>query len=149
MPQLLALAILLLSTLLYGCASSGNPAVANQELVSQIKLGTSTKDDVRRLLGEPNFVSRSASQMHSFPGMTPKRNVTEIWSYAYTNIQTNPATFIPVVGLFAGSTTVRTDSFAVMFDDQGVVQHITTGHTKATGGPGASWTAQPGDHEPE
>ena len=32
MPQLLALAILLLSTLLYGCASSGNPAVANQEL---------------------------------------------------------------------------------------------------------------------
>jgi hypothetical protein len=61
----------------------------------------------------------------------------EIWSYAYTDISTSPATFIPVVGLFAGSSTVNTASLAVSFDDKGIVQNVTTGQNQATAGPGA------------
>ena len=40
-----------------GCVSSGNPSVVDQDRISQIKLNTSTKEDVRRILGQPNGIS--------------------------------------------------------------------------------------------
>lgn len=131
-PLLLLASIVVLS----GCATSGNPAVSNEGLISQIKIGVSTKDDVRRLLGQPNVVSRGSSAI-SVIG-TIQSATSETWNYTYVNVESSPATFIPIVGLFAGSATAQTDSVTVTFDDKGIVQHITTGHSQATAGPGAS-----------
>jgi len=118
---------------LWGCATSGNPAVLNEQVLAQILIGTSTKDDVRRLLGEPNMVLQSSGQSGGLPQPT---NV-EMWSYAYMNIATSPVTFVPIVGLFAGSTNVESGSVAIGFDRDGIVRHITKGRNKTVGGPGA------------
>ena len=134
--------LLLLTVLLTGgCASNGNPPFAQDELTSQIKIGVSTKDDVRRLFGAPDFVSHSSTAgLHTTASTIealPTSSKIEIWSYAHTEIETNPVTFIPIVGLFVGSSTINTASLAVTFDENGVVQNVTKDEGRATGGPGA------------
>lgn len=42
-----------------GCATSGNPDIQDPTVLDQIKIGQSSKDDVLRLLGKPNFTSVS------------------------------------------------------------------------------------------
>ena len=125
------------------CASSGNPALQREELVSQIKIGESNKDDVRRLFGPPNAISRSSGTV--LPGISglPSQNLMiEIWSYSYVNVETSPVTFIPIIGLFAGSATAQISSLTLQFDDKGIVRHITTSQTTSEGGPGASSSQQ-------
>ena len=51
MIHLLLIAVVALA----GCTSSGNATIKNQELIDQVKMGKSTKDDVRRLFGEPKI----------------------------------------------------------------------------------------------
>ena len=139
MRSLILLVVLLLST--PSCATSGNPSVTREEMTSQIKMGMSTKEDVRKLFGAPNVVSRTL--MSPVVGVSTSPTSMEIWTYAYTDISTSPVTFIAVVGLFAGSSTINTASLAVSFDDKGIVQNVTTGQSQATGGPGASFGANP------
>jgi len=136
------LALVFLSAAFNACATSGNPAVENQDLVAQIKLGQTTREDVRRLFGQPTVMSRHSGT--PFPAMTGwpiSSSNYEIWNYTYANTEVHPATFIPIVGLFAGSATSKMSQLTLTFDELGIVRHIQTGQTQATGGPGAS-TAQ-------
>lgn len=138
-PVHVLLALILFGVSIPSCASSGNPAVENQDLVAQIKLGQSTKEDVRRLFGQPTVMSRHSGT--PFPAMTGwpvSSSNYEIWNYTYANTEVHPATFIPIVGLFAGSATSKMSQITLAFDEQGIVRHIQTGQTQATGGPGAS-----------
>jgi len=126
-----------------GCATSGNPAVQREELVSQIKIEMSTKDDVRRLFGLPNAVSRSSGTvLPGIAGIPSQNSIVETWSYSYMNVETSPVTFIPIIGLFAGSATAEISSLTVQFDDKGIVRHITTSQTRSESGPGASSSQQ-------
>ena len=125
-----------LCCLLAACYSSGNPSVMNQELVSQIKIGISTKEDVQRLLGPPNGTSRGASSFQ-FPTLGKVNSAYEFWNYTRISVETNATTFIPIVGLFAGGATSQVASFTVGFDEKGIVQHISTHQNQATIGPGA------------
>jgi hypothetical protein len=115
-----------LALLVSGCVSSGNPSVVDQDRISQIKLNTSTKEDVRRILGRPNSISRhsgSYSEILDSPPSTSLTN-TEVWSYAHIDVDVDTATFIPIVGLFAGGATSNVNTFTVVFDEQGIVRPI-------------------------
>lgn len=122
-----------------GCASSGNPEIQREDLTSQIKIGESTKNDVRRF-GPPNGTSRYAGTAPQLPGLPALTQSThfEIWSYAHINTEVAPVTFVPIVGLFAGSATSQVNQLTITFDAKGVVRGVQTGQTKTTGGPGAS-----------
>ena len=110
--------LLSMMLVLSGCASSGNPQLREEAVVSQIKIGESTKEDVHRLLGEPNVMSKTVINGRAM----------EVWGYAYSATQTNPLVFVPVIGLFTlGSNPVKVESagFGVTFSDDGIVRSIT------------------------
>ena len=65
-------------------------------------------------------------------------NTLEIWNYTHMNVNTSPVTFVPIVGLFAGSSTSTTSHVTFSFDDKGIVRNMQTGHNQATAGPGAT-----------
>ena len=45
--------ILIAILFLVGCVSSGNPAATREDLISKIKIGETTKEDIRQFLGNP------------------------------------------------------------------------------------------------
>ena len=115
-----------------GCVSSGNPNVRDETLTSQIQVDTSTKEDVRRILGQPNSTSRQSGNLVMIPGLPASPGmVIESWNYTHIDVEVDGATFIPIVGLFAGGATSNVSSFTVTFDDEGVVRHISS--TQSTG----------------
>ncbi len=139
--QFIMVSVLLsFGTFVSGCASSGNPEIQREDLTSQIKIGESTKNDVRRLFGPPNGTSRYAGTVPQLPGhpATTPGTFSEIWTYAHVNTEIAPVTFIPIVGLFAGSATSEVNPLTITFDDKGIVRGVRTGQARATGGPGAS-----------
>lgn len=141
---ILGSALLSSCALILGCASSGNPEIRREDLTSQIKIGESTKDDVRRLFGHPNGTSRYTGTVPQLPGhpTTPPGAFSEIWTYVHVSTEIAPVTFIPIVGLFAGNATSEVNQLAITFDDKGIVRGVRTGHTRATGGPGSSTPEQ-------
>ena len=54
-----------------GCVNSGNPSVVDQDRIAQIKLDTSTKEDVKRVLEQPNSISRQSGSYSALPGLPP------------------------------------------------------------------------------
>lgn len=110
--------LLLVLILSAGCATSGTAQLTNDNVVSQIKVGTSTKEDVRRLLGEPSSVGTS----------NVEGRVQEIWGYGYASVKSNPLAFVPIVGLFAVASgdAAKMDSRAlsVSFSEDGIVRSV-------------------------
>src|SRR2546426_12255032 len=96
-----------------GCVSSGNPSVIDQDRIAQIKLNTSTKEDVKRILGQPNSTSHQSGSYSAIPGLPPSPTITnvETWSYTHMSVDVDAATFIPIVGLFAGGATSNFNTF--------------------------------------
>ena len=131
--------------LVSGCVSSGNPSVVDQDRISQIKLNTSTKEDVKRILGQPNGISRQSGSYSAFPGLPASTLMTnvEAWSYTHINVDVDAATFIPIVGLFAGGATSNINTFTVVFDEQGIVRHISSTQSQGRSGLGAAGQSSP------
>jgi hypothetical protein len=96
-----------LALLVSGCVSSGNPKVLDQARLDQIVLDVSTKADVKRVLGQPNSQSQQSGSYATIPGSPPVPGLTnsETWSYSHLSVDVDGATFIPIVGLFAGAAT--------------------------------------------
>lgn len=130
MIQLLLIAVLTI----YGCASSGNASIKNHDLIDQIQMGKSTKDDVRRLLGEPNSVSRSSSQIADPSNPAQMLTLVEWWSYVHASTQTDAKSFIPFLGPFLYGASHESEQFTAGFDQKGLVQHITSGSYKGKSG---------------
>jgi len=80
--------LLALIFLFTSCVTSGNPSVAREDLIAQIKIGETTKEDVRRLSGQPTVMSRHSGTL--FPGLhglpTQNSNV-EVWNYTHVNTE--------------------------------------------------------------
>ena len=121
-----------------GCVSSGNPSVVDQDRIAQIKLDTSTKEDVKRVLEQPNSISRQSGSYSALPGLPPSTSTTnvEVWSYTHINVDVDTATFIPIVGLFAGGATSNISTFTVVIDEQGIARHISSTQTQGRSGAG-------------
>ncbi len=124
------------AVLLSGCVSSGNPDLRKDELVSQIKLGMTTKDEVRKLFGTPTVMSRhSGTPFPTLPGYPENSLNYEIWNYTHMDMAVTPITFVPIVGLFAGGANSEMNQLTLTFDDKGIVRGITTGQTRTNSGP--------------
>jgi hypothetical protein len=128
-----------------GCVSSGNPSVVDQDRIGQIKLNISTKADVRQVLGKPNDISRHSGSYSPLPGLPPSPALTnvEVWNYTYDNVDVNAANFI--VGLFTGGTSSNINTFTVVYDEQGIVRHISSTQSAGRSGLGSRLEWKPID----
>lgn len=128
-----------IALLISGCVSSGNPSVMDQDRIAQIKIDTSTKEDVKRILGQPNSTSRQSGSYSVIPGLPPSTTLTnvETWSYTHLSVDVDAATFIPIVGLFAGGATSNINTFTVVFNERGIVRHISSTQSQGRSGLGA------------
>ena len=111
---------LLVALSLVGCASTGNQNVkaATQESVrAQLKEGVTTKDEVRKMLGEPSSVSFTDSG-------------NEIWTFKYSEAQSHASNFIPIVGLFSSGADVKNKEVIVLFDKDGKITKYTMRETQ-------------------
>lgn len=117
------LSLCLCGVLLTGCVSVGNPSLADETVVAQIKVGETTKDQVASLLGEP-------SHKRSFLYLDHTR---EWWSYTYSSYMGNPWGYVPLYGLFIygiGTADTRRE-LNIFYSPEGVVatlSHMTTSY---------------------
>lgn len=84
------LGLCLCGLLLTGCISIGNPLLAEESVVAQIKVGQTTKGQVVSLLGEPAQMRSSVSMGHTH----------EWWRYSYSSSLVNPLKYVLLYGLF-------------------------------------------------
>ena len=107
--------ILILSVLaLSACASSG--VMVDQSKVSAFKEGVTTEADVYAALGKPTSVTTTTD--------------SKIVSYVGSQVQVKGASFIPVVGLFAGGADSKVSVLSLIFKG-GVLTKIS--NTQTTG----------------
>jgi outer membrane protein assembly factor BamE (lipoprotein component of BamABCDE complex) len=103
--------VIALASGLSACVSAGNQVLktADAETVSHsIVDGQSTKASVQASFGDPNDTS-----------FTDGGN--DVWKYSYAYGTPKAATFIPIVGIFAGGMDVDKKTLVILFDKSGVV----------------------------
>lgn len=105
-----------------GCATMGDERIRDTATIDQIEIGVTTKDDVRDMVGYPTKV-------------TFEECGDETWEYVLTKAQTRAASFIPIIGLFAGGMDTQMYTLTVRYDENGVVKKYGRGQT--TGGAGS------------
>lgn len=113
--------VITISIFFLGCASAGNKQIADTGTVAKIEEGKSTKADVRALVGEPTKVKF-------------RDDKTEVWEYVYKRGQVRPATFVPVVGWFAGGMDVTGSTLSILFNKDNIVQKVGSGRISGGGG---------------
>jgi hypothetical protein len=99
--------IALVAALLASCATSGTRV--DPATVATFERSRTTYAEVEAALGQPSLNS-----------VLP--DGSRVVSYAYSQVQTRPATFIPVVGLFAGGADVHSESVTFTFSPDGVLR---------------------------
>jgi hypothetical protein len=105
---------------LSSCASSGRDFDAAQ--VDRLIVNQSTDRDVVALLGSPNGLTGNANGYHSM-------------SYLFTSYRTNPAMFVPIVGLaFAGDSRMTVKSALFTFSADGVLRDVSRSGTNVGSG---------------
>lgn len=101
-----------------GCASAGNQVLAKEDATTvsrSIVDGRTTKTEIQTTYGDPNDTS-----------FTDGGN--EIWKYTYAYATPTAASFVPVIGIFAGGVDVDKKTLVILFDNAGVV----TKHTMSS-----------------
>jgi outer membrane protein assembly factor BamE (lipoprotein component of BamABCDE complex) len=113
---------LVLVVALGGCASAGNDRVKAETMGtvgSKVTKGVTTKDQVRALYGEPGSVSLTDGG-------------SEVWHYAYAHATATAASYIPIVGIFAGGSNVEKNELVFIFDKTNIVQNYTVHASQST-----------------
>lgn len=108
---------------LTGCVSHGVQVSA--EKVAQFKPGVTTEADVVAALGQPSTVTSANGQ--------------RIITYSGAQAQARPASFIPIVGLFAGGADVRYSMTMFKFGADGKL--IDTSQTNGASGASTGFAA--------
>lgn len=108
-----AVLVLSIAGLVAGCASSSYGRKIDGNKVSLIKKGVTTKAEVEQLLGPPAHV-----------GMIGDGRRSMSYSFHETNAHANAASYIPVVGMFAGKAEgkTRSQNLQIMISKSGVVE---------------------------
>ena len=108
----------LVSLVLAGCVSAGTKI--DTATVNTFQPGVTTLSDAEAKLGAPNQVT------HDSDGKT-------IVVYMYMKAHANGASYIPIVGIFAGKSIADNVSTTLVFDKAGKFVRSTTGegHTEA------------------
>jgi hypothetical protein len=113
------LALLVLAASLLGCSTSGTKI--DPATVATFRPGVTTYPQVVAALGEPTMTNRM-------------QDGSVIIAYGYAQFRTSPATFIPVVGLFAGGGSMHSESVSFTFEPNGVMRGSTAGTSQASSG---------------
>jgi len=111
----------LVMALAVGCMSSGQKL--EEDKVSQIKKGVTTRAEVEALLGQPSHV-------------TIVGNGKRIMFYQYYEMKAKGTSFIPYAGAFVGGTNNRQQMLQIMLDEHNIVEDLEFGdrQTETTGG---------------
>lgn len=97
---------------LSGCAATG--VQVKPEQLTSFQTGITTEAEVVQVLGKPQTLMSSSDG-------------TRILAYAFLQYQIKGASFIPIVGLFAGGSDMKTSSTVFTFDKAGkMLTHQTT-----------------------
>jgi outer membrane protein assembly factor BamE (lipoprotein component of BamABCDE complex) len=107
---------------LSGCISVGRPF--EQSSVEKLQKGETTRAQVLALFGSPDQVTRDSSGTESF-------------YYYFCKTTPSAATFVPVVGAFAGGGTIQQQSLTVVLA-AGIVQDFTSMQSASETGYGAT-----------
>lgn len=97
----------IISFVLIGCATVGQKI--DQNKLSQIQEGTTTKQEVEILLGKPYMVS-----------LTSDGKTTMM--YQYTKVANRASNFIPVAGLLTGGMDMSQEILQVLIGEDGKVE---------------------------
>jgi outer membrane protein assembly factor BamE (lipoprotein component of BamABCDE complex) len=112
--------ILIVVLVVAGCASWGNEQIRDQSVISQIQPGTTTKEEIRTLIGEPTEITFSD-------------NGDETWKYVLSKTQMRASSFIPIVGLFTGGADMQSYTLTIRFKDN-IVKFVGKGQMTGGGG---------------
>jgi outer membrane protein assembly factor BamE (lipoprotein component of BamABCDE complex) len=104
-------ALLFSSSALMGCATSGTKVTADQ--AAQFRRGSTTEAELIAKLGEPTATVHSA-------------NGTTVDTYVYARGTADAASYIPVVGLFAGGAKGSATTATFVFDSDKILKDYTT-----------------------
>lgn len=99
----------LLCLALSGCVASG--VQVSQEAATQFKEGVTTEAEIIAKLGKPSGVTITGGQ--------------RLISYSGYQSHAKAASFIPIIGAFAGGSDYNISSAAYLIDSQGILQKIT------------------------
>ncbi len=116
------IAVLLLSIVFAGCASSGNENLRaeTEGTVSQkIVEGKTTKAEVRAMFGSPLKTSFTDSGL-------------EIWNYEFSKVSVDAVSFVPIVNMFGSSASGKKKELVVMFDQKNVVKRYSMSESDVT-----------------
>ncbi len=103
--------VVLLVLVINGCATVGRPI--DPASMDKIKPGETTKTQILQWFGKPDGVTRLSTG--------------EVWfTYTYVKATTNPAAFIPIIGLFFMGTDTESQSLVVMFGPDEVVKNVSS-----------------------
>ena len=111
-----------LVSLVAGCVSYGRKI--DQSKVAQIKVGSTTRSQVIQLIGSPDQMTTTSSGAVMF-------------NYMFVRATATGATYIPVVGAFAGGANVQNQSVMVAFTND-VVSALTASYGGNESGMGAN-----------
>ncbi len=106
---------------LAACASAGKKV--DQETVSKFVKGKTTYAEVVQQLGKPT-------------SSTIKSDGTRTAMYVYSQTQMKAATFIPIVGAFAGGSDTESTTTTLNFDKNTVLIDYTASESGLSGGSG-------------
>jgi len=104
--------MLCLCGMMCACATAGNDSLRKETEASvndKIKPGETTKAEVKSMFGSPLNTSFTDSGQ-------------EIWKYELSNVSADATSFIPVVSIFAASSSGKKKELVVFFDDKDVVK---------------------------
>lgn len=120
--------------LIAGCAASG-VKVSDQQL-SQLQKGQTTRSELISKFGKPTTQSRNSDG-------------TRTVIYNFAEYRTRPATYIPIVGLFAGGSDIHTSHAAFRFDSSDrLIDFSTSESDMGTGLGNAAGPIAPVENQP-
>jgi hypothetical protein len=102
---------------LFLVASCTGGSLITEAQLAQIKIGSSTNEDVRKVLGEPISVSRP----------TESESPPESWVYPISKYASDPNTGVPPIGVVGAPISRgrrKTTEVEISFDERGIVNSI-------------------------
>ena len=119
-PFRIALILVLLT--LVGCQTTGTYSANNDWAVARIKIGSSTQENVRRLLGQPTTI---------YQNLLVEGETRDVWRYEYSRREINPLSLVPIANFYSSPGRIEQASVNVFFDSTGLVSDVRVSRYKA------------------
>ena len=116
------IALILVLLTLVGCQATGTYSAKNDWAVARIKIGSSTQENVRRLLGQPTTV---------YQNLLVEGETRDVWRYEYSRSEVNPLSIVPIANFYSSPGRIEQASVNVFFDSTGLVSDVRVSRYKA------------------